>query len=292
MTDSPDRVVWLNGSFVAEADARISPLDRGFLYGDGLFETLRAQNGNVLYVADHLERLRKASGQLRLTPENAFPSLRDISRWRDLLENLLKKNGLTAGPARLRIQITRGRAMDLGLPTPASPTLLAMAAPYHPPTRRECESGWRLHLVKSPFTSALAAFKTCNYLLYLQARQMARDTGFHEALLTDPNGTLAETSTGSLIFLNEGVCTLSASPFRLPGTAEERIARMFSKDGWQVTRAAVTPGDLSSYEALWTTNSLMGVLPVRSVDDVALPRMFRRRADQYREHFFQAGTRL
>ncbi len=250
MTDKPGRILWLNGSFVAEDDARVSPLDRGFLYGDALFETLRAQDGQPLYVADHLKRLR------------------DGCR---------------------RIQITRGRAEGLGLPAPHAPTLLAMAAPYHPPSERDYEQGRRLHLVGGIFTPPLSPFKTGNYLAYLQAGQAARDAGFDEALLEDKDGTLAETSTGSLLFLKEGTCTLSASPFRLPGTAEQRIACMFHDDGWQVIRASVTEKDIPSYEALWITNSLMGILPVRAVDQYRFPRLFRRKAARYRERFFREG---
>jgi len=290
MTDKPGRILWLNGSFVAEDDARVSPLDRGFLYGDALFETLRAQDGQPLYVADHLKRLRDGCRQLRLDSAGTPRLLPEDARlWRDRLEELLGRNGLSLGPARIRIQITRGRAEGLGLPAPHTPTLLAMAAPYHPPSERDYAQGRRLHLVGGIFTPPLSPFKTGNYLAYLEAGQAARDAGFDEALLKDKDGILAETSTGSLLFLKEGTCTLSASPLRLPGTAEQRIACMFHDDGWQVIRAPVTEKDIPSYEALWITNSLMGILPVRAVDQYRFPRLFRRKAARYRERFFREG---
>ncbi|MBW1992134.1 MAG: aminotransferase class IV, partial [Deltaproteobacteria bacterium] len=84
---SPAAKVWLNDELVPAAAARISVQDRGFLYGDGFFETLRAENGRVLFLAEHLERLRASARDFRLP----FP--RGID-WQDRLQRLLQANGL------------------------------------------------------------------------------------------------------------------------------------------------------------------------------------------------------
>ena len=101
--------VWLNEALIPVSQALVSVNDRGFLYGDGLFETLRADAGRVRFLTGHLERLDASARAFRLPlPEN-------IS-WQERLAQLLAANGLSRGPARVKILLTRGVAPGLGLP--------------------------------------------------------------------------------------------------------------------------------------------------------------------------------
>ena len=88
--------VWLNGDILPLHEARISPLDRGFLYGDGLFETMRGQDGRILYLTEHLERLHRSVKELRIPP---VPSI----DWRDCLGDLLRRNDLELGAVAVKI---------------------------------------------------------------------------------------------------------------------------------------------------------------------------------------------
>lgn len=288
------RYLWWNGSLVPEERVRVSPFDRGFLYGDGLFETLRAQNGRVLYVGDHLERLARAAALLRLLPQGEEASAaRDLHAphvWARRISELLEANGLERGSARVKIVLTRGEVPGVGLPPPTVPTVIVLAEPYTPPSEEAYRQGWALRTDRNGYTPPLAAMKTLNYLSYLRARQDAADAGFDEAMLYDKDGHAAETTTGSLLFLQDGRCTVSASPYRLRGTAERRIVEMFRQDGWTTDEAFIPERNLAAYDGVWVTNALLGIMPARVIDGRALPRLFGGRAARYRDLFFRRGA--
>ena len=106
--------VWLNDDLIAMSQARVSVNDRGFLYGDGLFETLRAEAGRVQFLDEHLERL--AGLGPGLSP--AFPGK---PPWQERLAQLLTANGLSRGPARVKILLSRGEAAGLACRRSAAP---------------------------------------------------------------------------------------------------------------------------------------------------------------------------
>ncbi len=104
-----NEMVYLNGRLLPLEKARISPLDRGFLYGDGIFTTMRAEQGHVLYLRDHLERLKESLAELRLP----LPLTVD---WEAILADLLRENRLEDQVASAKIVVTRGPSAVLGLP--------------------------------------------------------------------------------------------------------------------------------------------------------------------------------
>lgn len=288
------RIVWWNDRFVPEEDVRLSPFDRGFLFGDGLFETLRADDGRPLYVADHLQRLGEAVRHLRLEEAGGQSTLRSPleapSVWRDRIAELLARNGLHRGPARIKIIISRGVVSGLGLPRPAALTRLILAEPYTPPSLEDYTRGWTLRTMRHGWTPPTASFKSLNYLFYLWARQDAAEAGCDESLIYDKDGRIAETATGSLLFLNEGRCVVSASPYRLKGTAEARVVALFRDDGWIVKEKDLSAENLARCDALWMTNALVGIMPIRAIDGRPLPRLLHSRAARYRELFFRRGA--
>ncbi|ROR01501.1 aminotransferase class IV [Desulfosoma caldarium] len=288
------RIVWWNGHFAPEENVRISPLDRGFLFGDGLFETLRANDGRPLYVADHLKRLSDAARCLRLfgLGEDSTPWLfsEAPSIWHERIAALLKQNGLNRGPARVKIVVSRGIVSELGLPQPSAPTRLILAEPYTPPSEQDYARGWTLHSLRNGWTPPTASMKSLSYLFYLGARQVAADAGCDESLIYDKDGRIAETATGSLLFLSESRCVVAASPHRLKGTAETRVATLLREDGWTIEERNLSKDDLDQFDAIWMTNALVGIMPIRAVDGRPLPRLFRYRAAHYRDLFFRRGV--
>ncbi len=285
--------VWLNGSLVREDRARLSPLDRGFLYGDGLFETLRAEAGVPFYVEDHLDRLKKSCEHWNLSSPSSKDrlALDDPNRWQRRIKAVLQKNHLEEGTARVKIVITRGVVDGLGIPKPSAPTVLIAAFPYTAPSPASYERGWRVATFRNGFNPPLSPFKTCNYLWFMYARQWARDAGFDEALLTDPWGRYAEATTGSLLFFLGKRWIAPLTRYRLRGTAEKRIIEMLRKDGWIVEEKAIRARDLTACDTLWITNSLIGIFPVREMDGRALPRLQTDLAARYRQAFFREGGR-
>jgi branched-subunit amino acid aminotransferase/4-amino-4-deoxychorismate lyase len=120
--EGQEQWVCLNGRILALGEARISPLDRGFQYGDGVFTTLRADSGRPLYLSEHLARLAHSLAELRM-PVEALHSV----DWPHILGELLQRNGLRAGEAAVKICVSRGPAPALGLPPAVRPTVFIPA---------------------------------------------------------------------------------------------------------------------------------------------------------------------
>lgn len=113
------QVVYVNGRFVPQEDARISVFDRGFLYGDGVFETLRAYQGHIFRLANHLDRLHRSAEQIHLTVPEAPDKLES------LLYETLKQNELS--DAILRLTLSRGESSGFDIAPDAPPTLVITA---------------------------------------------------------------------------------------------------------------------------------------------------------------------
>ena len=243
--------------------AALSPRDRGFLYGDGLFETIRAQHGRVLYLERHLERLYASLEVFRI-------KLPDSPDWGKLLDELLLRNGLDRGAVVLKIIVTRGIEPSLGLPTAQKPTVCVTARAYDPPEPSIYEAGWKLRLYQSA-PHALAPFKTLNYLYYLTARQAALDAGCDEAILVDRDGLVSETATGSILARSNGQWWMPESALQLPGTTIRKVSEILRETGSEVERRFAGTKELLSAQTVWILNSLMGVMPVNRIDGRLVP---------------------
>lgn len=253
------QILWLNGRFVELEKARLSPLDRGFLYGDGLFETMRAQKGSVLCLAAHLERLHRSLAELRISSP---PRL----NWQTVLRELLSRNGLLDDTATVKIIVTRGPCAGPGLPPDAHPTVCILVQRYVPPTPELYQKGWRLHVFREGFSPPLASRKTLNYLYFLVARQAAMDAGMDEALILDHHGRVAETSVGCLLARSHGRWWTPASPYQLSGVTVAAVSDLLHSEGAKVERRPCALEELLSARTVWVLNSLMLVMPVREID--------------------------
>ncbi len=272
-------IVWLDGRFRPLDEARISPLDRGFLYGDGLFETIRAERGNILWLSMHLQRLVASLRQFRI-PLDPMPD------WEPILKRLLGENGLSTQIAAIKIIVTRGIANRLGLPEAANPTVLITASPYSHPPARLYEEGCKLHLFSHGFASPLSGFKALNYLYNLAARQAALDAGCDMAMLMDPRGLVTETCTGSLLARTEGAWWVPESPLQLPGTAVGALRPMMEEAGLCVANRSARPEDFFSADTVWVLNSLVGVMPVARIDEKPVQNPAAHEAAYWRRRLF------
>ena len=260
-----DQFVWLNDELIPISQARISVNDRGFQFGDGLFETLRAAAGRVFLLTEHLERLQASAQALRLP----FPA--DIP-WEERLAHLLAANGLTAGAARLKILLTRGVAPGLGLPAGSRPTLVIWAHPYSPPTPAEHAAGWPVAVFPEPRSTFLGRHKSLNYLFYLAARQYALDNGAKEALICEADGLVSEGAATSLVYLQAGQFYTPEAKSALPSVTLAVLRRGLIGRGRSLEPRPTSLSDLHTAQGLWVANSLMGLMPVAAIDGAPLPR--------------------
>jgi branched-chain amino acid aminotransferase len=258
------QIIWLKGRFLPSGEAAISPLDRGFLYGDGVFETMRAEKGSLLYLKEHLERLFHSLSVLRIP---IAPSL----SWRTVLEELLTLNQLTDDIASVKIIVSRGAHPTLGTPEPVLPTICLTAQRYIPPSETAYQKGWKLHIFKDGYSPPTAMHKSLNYLCFLLARQAAYDVGTDEAVIADPQGRVSETSAGSLLIRKDGKWMRPVSPYQLPGITIKEVVKLLKNSGMEVEERELTPDDLLSSETIWVLNSLMGIMPVSHVSSLPIP---------------------
>jgi branched-chain amino acid aminotransferase/para-aminobenzoate synthetase component 1 len=259
----PREFVWLNGKLAPLSRARVSVEDRGFLYGDGFFETLRAEEGRVHFLTEHLGRLKDSARAFGIP----FPDL----PWEALMSELLHANGLEEGLARVKILLSRGLAAGLGLPAAPRPTVVIWGRAYAPPSPLEYAAGWPVVTFPQGRTTFVGGHKSLNYLFYLAARQYALDRGAKEAVILEADGRISEGAATSLLYFRKGRYLTPDAASALPGVTLAVLARALARQGHEFRAAPTTPAQLAAADGLWLLNSLMGVMPAASLDGKALP---------------------
>lgn len=274
--------VWLNGALVDEALARISPFDRGFLLGDGVFETLRAYRSRPHALEAHLARLRASCEAVRLPfPEGLA----------DALAQTLRANGLAE--AAVRITITRGPGGRGASPRGAGPpTILVTAMPV--PERAEAYArGLRLATSRRrrlPEASLPPAVKSTNYLVHVLARIEAEEAGADDALFVDDAGRVVEATQANVFALQgDTLLTPPLSSGCLPGQTRAEVIGLAPELGLKLREQDLTVGALRAADECFLTASLLEVAPVVAIDahpvgDGRPGRVTRRMHELYRKH--------
>lgn len=265
-------IVWWNGTLCSLESVRISPLDRGFLYGDGLFETIRLQKGKPLYLPEHLERLRKSLEYFRFVNVEKFF---EEDRVNEIISDLYRANPGIGDVARLKIIVTRGENPSIGLPevsiNVAHVTILFIVTSYQPPSDEMYRKGWSIELLPGCYSPPLGSYKTLNYLFYLWAKEHAHQNGFQDAVFEDSQNRIVEASTASIALFIDGRWVFPSSPWKLNGVTERIVGRILEEEGEIVTSQEITKSDLFKAQSVWLMNSLIGVMPVSRVNDCIVP---------------------
>ncbi|MFI5356649.1 MAG: aminotransferase class IV [Opitutales bacterium] len=245
----PDsRHVILDGALIPAASARISALGDGFLFGLGLFETIKVLAGHPVFHREHFARLGAGAAALGL-PLPASPA-ELLAHCRQCIE----ANRLADGALKVVVFQDDGRVGELIVPR----TTRYGAEVY--------ARGFRLHTVPTHRAGPLAALKSLNYLECLRAKQAAQALGCDEALLTDPAGTVLEGSTSNVFMVRDGlVHTPPLGLGILPGIVRAQVRQLLPRD--QVRESAISRAQLLAAEEVFVTNSLLGVMPVARLDD-------------------------
>ncbi|MBN2468739.1 MAG: chorismate-binding protein, partial [Deltaproteobacteria bacterium] len=247
--------VWLNGRMVRMERASLPIADQGFLYGYGFFETIRMVNGNPRFLEDHIARFHA-------TWRTLFGTEPPDLTWRDIIMQVMRRNGLGDGVAAVKIIVAYGKEEAHRF----HPTLVVMAAPHTHRLTGKREAGLDLAVYPYPRQNPLADHKTLNYLYYLLAGKWARSHGADEALIMNADGTVSETNSGTLIFINGKTMIKPVSSYVLPGVIAKAVSAFLAREGYGIVRKAVRPEEVFSFDEVLVTNSLMGAVPVLRVD--------------------------
>jgi len=254
--------VFLNGRIIEAAAARVPTTDRGLLLGDGLFETMRTYGGHVFQLGAHMARLRGSADFLRLR----FPLADDAVS--EAVDELVRLN--ECPDAYVRLTLTRGwETAGLNLAGTGAPTVILHVRRLTPYPAERYSHGARLIVsrVRQSSASPLPRHKTLNYLPYLLARQEARDAGADGAVLLNDAGQVTEEAVSNLFFVRgETLYTAPVYCGLLPGVTRAAVIEAARQAGMVVEERPVAAGEIHDFDEAFLTNSLMEVLPVRSVD--------------------------
>jgi branched-chain amino acid aminotransferase len=257
-----EQVCWVNGELVKASEARVSPLDRGLLYGDGVFETMRAYAGRIFRLGAHLDRLLQAARGL------GFPFALDSELLAQACRQVVRANDLAE--AYVRLTVTRGvGGLPSELDAPPAPTVLAVAREFdgYPESLRERGMVAGVASVRRNASSPLSRVKSLNYLDNLLARAQAAEAGADEALLLDTDGNVVEASASN-VFLVSGrrVITPPVSAGVLPGITRQCVLDLCPELGLEAVEDTFTLADLLQAREAFLTNSLMEVMPLTVVE--------------------------
>ncbi|MBX3733942.1 MAG: aminodeoxychorismate lyase [Verrucomicrobiae bacterium] len=261
-----DAEVWINGTWRRPSEATISVLDRGFLYGDGLFETVRVHRGCLVRWSGHLQRLKAGARFLDIEIPHPDEQLTAVA------VELVRRRGVPDGIVRLAL--SRGVGLRGYSPRGASrPTVVLTHHPAEPldvdPPRT-----WRLSTspYRIPEQDPLAPFKTANKLLQVLARAGAERAGFDEALLLNTRGDVVEATSGNLFWIEgDTLGTPPLSSGALPGLTRRWVLELAGSLGISAREEAVKPGRLTRADGVFLTLSALGIVGVGRLDNQPLP---------------------
>ena len=251
-------VAYLNGQFATRDELRVSVLDRGFLFGDGVYEVIPVYRGQFFRLAQHLARLERSLAAVRIA--NPWSP----TEWCDLMADLVERNG--GGSQKVYLQVTRGAApRDHAFPVDTVPTVFVMSNPFEP-----------AETARAPFRAVTVAdlrwqrcdIKTVALLPNVLARQQAVDKLADEAILVR-EGQVTEGAASNVFVVTAGrIVTPPEGPWLLAGITRELVVELARDAGLSCAEVPVSEEALKSADEVWLTSSTLELVPVVSVDGV------------------------
>jgi D-alanine transaminase len=257
-----ESVAYLNGEFLPLSQARISPLDRGFIFGDGVYEVIPVYARRVFRMADHLQRLGRSLDGIRLANPHSHP------QWTQIIRELVRRS--PHEDQSLYLQVTRGVAKrDHAFPKDAAPTVFLMTNALSVPTHEAVDHGVAAAtLVDNRWLRC--DLKTIALLPNVLLRQLAVDAGAVEAVLLR-DGFLTEGAASNIFVVKDGVLLMPPkSHLILPGVTYDVILELAQEHGIPREIREVSEAELRSAQELWLSSSTREVLAITRLDEAAV----------------------
>ena len=253
----------INGDITDAEQARISVFDRGFLYGDSVYEVMRTYAGELFAKPRHLDRLWRSAERLEIT-------LPDRKWLREQIDRTIAAAGNPESYC--RVIVTRGSGPLTLDPTQAiDPLCVILVQPFQPVPDWMYQKGIRATIaeVRRNLRSALdPAIKSGNYLNSVLAMGEARRAGFDDALLLDVNGRVTEATSSNVFVVQAGrLCTPALETGLLEGVTRGLILELARQHGIAYSECELRPADLYSADEVLITSTLKEIMPVVQVDD-------------------------
>lgn len=259
--------VYINGLFTSLCNAKVSIQDRGFCYGDGLFETLRASKGKIFRLEQHVDRLLKSLPQifidLPMTPHELMAVTQDT-----LARNNYKE-------AIIRLTVTRGDTQsNIQVDPDSPPTLVVDIRAFTPLPKTAYKKGVKIKLFqeRASLTSGLdQRLKSCNYLSNILIRELSNRKDFMEGVVVDPDFGVTEGTTSNVFIVRQGVLkTPPASPYVLKGITRQVVLEIAREHKIPFLEERITLENLLKADEVFITNTGIEIVPVTRIDSQAI----------------------
>lgn len=283
VSDIGVNTVYLNGDFVRPELAMISPFDRGFVFGDGVYEVIPVFGGRLFRLAHHLQRLRNSLSAIDLAPPLS------AEQWREVLQRLVDEAG--DGDQSLYLQVTRGVApRNHAFPKNTRPTVFAYTQKKAFAAKNTQQSGAAV-ITTADIRWLRCDIKSTSLLAAVMLREQAERAGAIEAILIR-DGLVTEGAASNIFLVRDSVLiTPPKGQFILPGITRDLVLELAGKHGIAVQERDVKEGELSEAHEVWITSSTNEIKPVGSINGAAVTGtpgpMYRQMYDLY-ERYKQA----
>jgi len=256
-------IAYLNNTFLPLEDAHISVMDRGFLFGDGVYEVIPVYAGKLFRLDHHLKRLGNSLDAVRI--ENPLSN----KDWESMLTELVKRN--QEPELAIYLQVTRGVAAkrDHAFPPECKPTVFAMSSSMPPPVDIDKVSG--ITAVTLPdIRWKLCNIKAITLLPNVLLRQQAIDADAAEAILIK-NGYAVEGAASNVFIVKNGILiTPPKGPTLLPGITRDLVIELAANHAIPYREAAISESELFSADEIWLTSSTREISPVTLLDETVI----------------------
>ena len=256
----PLPICYLNGEYLPLGEARVSPLDRAFLFGDAVYEVVAVYAGRPFRLREHLDRLARSLAGIRMDPPLTH------AEWDRLLRALIGRNG--GGDQYVYFQVTRGAELGRNHAWPAGlkPTVFAFANALEPASPALLEQGVAA-ITAQDIRWARRDIKSTALLANALLKKLAVDAGAYETILLE-RGELTEGSSTTVHVITGGeIRTPPNGHHILPGTTRDVVTELAARSGIPSARRRVTDVELRHADEIWLAFSTRGVLPVTRLDD-------------------------
>jgi D-alanine transaminase len=259
----PLPICYLNGAYLPLAEARVSPLDRAFLFGDAVYEVFPIYGSRPFRLREHLDRLNRSLAGIRM------PAPLSHADWAQLSQELIARN--SAREAYLYLQVTRG--MEFGRnhawPEGLKPTVFAYVTPLEPVPAALLEQG--VSAVTAADTRwARRDIKSTSLLANILLKKLSTDAGAFETILLE-NGELTEGSSTTVHVVKDGIIHTPPNGWHvLPGTTRDVVTELAARLGLHCESGRISEAKLRAADEIWLAFSTRGVLPVTTLDGAAV----------------------
>ena len=282
------QIAHFNGQLMPIDEVRISPLDRGFIFGDGVYEVIPVYEGAMLRGREHFERLQRSMDEIGLKNPHT------VDEWMRLTQELLRHH---PGNQSVYIQVTRGAPpkRDHVIPKGLKPTVFMFCYPLASPSREQVENGVKC-VTSRDFRWEKCHIKSTSLLGNVLARQISADAGATETILIR-DGKVTEASASNVFVVKDGV--VAGSPqdnLILLGITYDLLTRLAKEGAIRLEIRAVSEAELRAADEVWLSSSTKEVLAVTTIDGKPVAggkpgALFKRMHQLFQEHKAQALKR-